>query len=142
MRRFFLYFASLVFLSPFLAFSLELDETLTVEDHLLPFSSGFIHYRLQNQKLQLIFLNQKKSVIAPPAEEALVQVRFINPRTQADKPYTLPLVSQGAYLEAIRPFKLPLNYRLFITLKMTGNENTLSLPIIELRPLDWVKPSS
>lgn len=136
MQRSLLYLAGLFFFSPIFAFSVEINESLKVEHNLLPLSSGFIHYRLQDQKLQLIFLNQKKVVIAPLASEGLVQVRFMNPRTQSDKTYTLPLVSQKAYLETIRPLKLPLNYRLLITLNMKHTGENLALPVIELRPRD------
>ncbi len=136
MRRFFLYASGVFLLSQLLSFGVEMGESLKLDYNLLPFSSGFVHYRVQNQKLQLIFLNQKKVVIAPPAEEGLVQVRFINPRTQSDRAYVLPLMSQKTYLETIRPLRLPLNYRLYVTLKMKDSPASVSLPAIELRPGD------
>ncbi len=136
MRSFSLYFSSLFLLSALFCFGVEVGEPLKVDHNLLPFASGFVHYRIQNQKLQLIFLNQKKVVITPPAEEGLIQVRFMNPRTQSDKAYTLPLISQKTYLETLRPLRLPLNYRLYGTLTMKDSPVSVSLPVIELRPGD------
>ena len=117
-------------------FAVEVGDALKLDHNLIPFSSGFIHYTLHNQKLQLIFLNQKKVVVPPLSQEGFVQVRFISPRKKSDQPYTLPLVPQKASLETVRPLKLPLNYRLWVTLKMKDTEESVTLPALELRPGD------
>lgn len=115
-------------------FGLELGDTLKVDKQLIPFQSGFIHYRVKDQKLQLIFLNKKKQVIAPVAKEGLVKVRFISPRIKADIPYVMPLALSKSYLEGVRPLRLPLNYRVFISLTLCEGSETIDLPPIELRP--------
>jgi hypothetical protein len=136
MNRFICYVVLLLGIGFLPLCGIELGETLKVDKHLIPVTSGFIHYRIKDQKLQLIFLNKKKAVISPAAKDGLVKVRFINARTKADVPYTMPLVLTGSYLEGVRSFRLPLNYRILITLKMADGAETVDLPLIELRPDD------